>query len=394
MGVNNKEGIFDAYTQKGKEINQAYKKMKVGWLAYNPYRINVGSIGIRLQDHKNEYISPAYVVFSCNDILLPEYLFLVFKTQSFNKVINESTTGSVRQNLTIDILKKLQIPLPNIEVQKKIVADYKTKINQSEYLREKSNSVVEEVEEYLFSELGITHSIKTASNSFIQTVDFIKIERWNVDFIMNNTKLSLVNSSKYPVVKLRYLILRYQYGLSAKATKENVGIPMLRMNNIYRSFLVTEDLKYIPNSDGISNYFLKKGDLLFNGSSETPEEVGMCSVLLKEFPELYLNSFCFGFRLKKELKNDALFLSYYFRSKQGRKLFYSLAQGATRYNLSKSNFLQLEIHLPEPDEQKAIAVIFSDMDSEIETLQQQLSKYKLIKEGMMQNLLTGRVRLV
>ena len=38
----------------GKEINQAYKKMELGWLAYNPYRINVGSIGIRQQEHKNE----------------------------------------------------------------------------------------------------------------------------------------------------------------------------------------------------------------------------------------------------------------------------------------------------------------------------------------------------
>lgn len=48
LGVNNKIGIFDAYTQKGKDINQAYKKMEVGWIAYNPYRINVGSIGVSL----------------------------------------------------------------------------------------------------------------------------------------------------------------------------------------------------------------------------------------------------------------------------------------------------------------------------------------------------------
>jgi len=86
LGVNNKDGIFDAYTQKGKEINQAYKKMEIGWLAYNPYRINVGSIGIKKEENKNDYISPAYVVFSCIEKLLPEFLFLLFKTVTFNKV--------------------------------------------------------------------------------------------------------------------------------------------------------------------------------------------------------------------------------------------------------------------------------------------------------------------
>src|SRR5690606_4830152 len=44
LGVSNKTGIFDAYVQKGKDINQPYKKMEIGWIAYNPYRINVGSI--------------------------------------------------------------------------------------------------------------------------------------------------------------------------------------------------------------------------------------------------------------------------------------------------------------------------------------------------------------
>jgi len=96
LGVNNVDGIFDAYTQKGKEINQVYKKMQTGWIAYNPYRVNVGSIGIKKTEHKNEYISPAYVVFSCKENLLPEFLFLVFKTKAFNRVINDNTTGSVR----------------------------------------------------------------------------------------------------------------------------------------------------------------------------------------------------------------------------------------------------------------------------------------------------------
>lgn len=136
------------------------------------------------------------------------------------------------------------------------------------------------------------------------------------------------------------------------------------------------------------------GDLFFNTSSETPEEVGICSVILDEIENLYLNSFCFGYRLTdKEI--SGLYLSYFFRTKIGRDLMTALAQGATRYNLSKSLFNQLKILLPNSiQEQNNICDIINDMDKEIEGLVEELEKYRMIKEGMMRDLLTGRIRLI
>lgn len=136
------------------------------------------------------------------------------------------------------------------------------------------------------------------------------------------------------------------------------------------------------------------GDLFFNGSSETPEELGMCSVLVDDLENIYLNSFCFGFRFHEGVKDNGLFLSYFFRSGQGRELLYSLAQGATRYNLSKANFLKLEVVLPQTEEQTAIATVLSDMDADIAAFEARCDKTKAIKQGMMQELLTGRTRLV
>ena len=74
-------------------------------------------------------------------------------------------------------------------------------------------------------------------------------------------------------------------------------------------------------------------------------------------------------------------------------MFESLAQGATRYNLSKSNFNKVEIFVPDYNEQKAIAQILSDMDIEIKALETQLQKTQYLKQGMMQELLTGKTRL-
>jgi type I restriction enzyme S subunit len=139
---------------------------------------------------------------------------------------------------------------------------------------------------------------------------------------------------------------------------------------------------------------VNKGDLLFNGSSETPEEVAMCSFMASHVPNLFLNSFCFGFRLRDETQTDGLFLAYYLRASPGRELMKSLAQGSTRYNLSKSALLDGEVRLPLKAEQTAIATVLSDMDAELAALETRRDKTRDLKQGMMQELLTGRTRLV
>ena len=144
---------------------------------------------------------------------------------------------------------------------------------------------------------------------------------------------------------------------------------------------------------GESQNAVVKGDLLFNASSETPGDLAIGAVMGEQLDNLYLNSFCFGFRVRDENKHVPLFLAYIFRGSLGRAIMNALAQGATRYNMSKSQFLALELSIPSCDEQYAIASVLSDMDSEIAALEQRLDKIRSIKQGMMQQLLTGRVRL-
>ena len=138
---------------------------------------------------------------------------------------------------------------------------------------------------------------------------------------------------------------------------------------------------------------VRRGDIFFNTSSETPEEVGLCAVLEEDVKSVYLNSFCFGFRITD---NDVSgrFLAYWFRASAGRALMTSLAQGSTRYNLSKDAFREACVCIPPTlAEQKAIAAVLSDMDAEIAALESDRAKYECIKSGMMQELLTGKTRL-
>lgn len=185
-------------------------------------------------------------------------------------------------------------------------------------------------------------------------------------------------------------------GLSGKSKKDfdcGKAYYITFLNVLSNVKIDTSILASVDVKEGEIQNAVKKGDLFFNTSSETPEEVGMCAVLDDVIENTYLNSFCFGFRLNDDTHNP-LFLSYYLNSSIGRKIMSVLAQGATRYNLSKNNFAETIIKLPTKEEQTAIASILSDMDNEIETLEQKLEKTRQIKQGMMQQLLTGKIRLV
>lgn len=138
---------------------------------------------------------------------------------------------------------------------------------------------------------------------------------------------------------------------------------------------------------------VRSGDLLFNVSSETPDELAMCAVAQGLPSNTYLNSFCFGFRLTSAETADAFFLAYLFRSGVGRQKMSGLAQGAIRYNLSRSQFRDITLTVPVVDEQRAIAAVLRDSDEEIDVLVERLAKAKTVKTGIMQQLLTGRTRL-
>lgn len=145
---------------------------------------------------------------------------------------------------------------------------------------------------------------------------------------------------------------------------------------------------------GESQNSVMKGDLLFNASSETPGDLAIGAVMGEQLDNLYLNSFCFGFRIHDKNKYMPVFFAYYFRGSVGRAIMNALAQGATRYNMSKSQFRDLKLSIPSGNEQRAIAVVLSDMDAEIAALEQRRDKTIAIKQGMMQQLLTGKVRLL
>lgn len=138
---------------------------------------------------------------------------------------------------------------------------------------------------------------------------------------------------------------------------------------------------------------VREGDILFTGSSETPEEVAMPALVGFNLPDVYLNSFCFGYTLNDRAPFHRNFLVYLIRSDIGRQVVAPLAQGSTRHNISKRVLLRAPLPCPPLEEQRAIATALSDADALLESLDRLIAKKRAIKQAAMQQLLTGQTRL-
>ena len=122
LGVSNEIGIFIYDKLNPEETNQSYYLVKKNDFCYNPYRINVGSIGLNTFDYDNQIISGAYTVFSCDDNELnPLYLDSLFKGEEFLNYVNKKASGGVRMNFSYEDMEAWEIPLPTLDEQTNIV---------------------------------------------------------------------------------------------------------------------------------------------------------------------------------------------------------------------------------------------------------------------------------
>ena len=126
------------------------------------------------------------------------------------------------------------------------------------------------------------------------------------------------------------------------------------------------------------------GDVFFTTSSETPEEVGMSSVWLENTDNIYLNSFCFGYRPTEKI--DPHYMAYMLRSEAVRKKIIYLAQGISRYNISKNGVMQIEVPVPNINEQRLVGEYFSNLDSLITLHQRKYDRLKNVKKSMLEKM--------
>lgn len=164
-------------------------------------------------------------------------------------------------------------------------------------------------------------------------------------------------------------------GLSGK-TKEDFGhgdAQFITYMNVFSNPVANLEMTEAVEIDAKQNC-VKKGDVFFTTSSETPEEVGMSCVMPENKDNIYLNSFCFGYRPTEKFDLD--YLAYVLRADSFRQEMTFLAQGISRYNISKNKVMEVSIPIPNLEEQTMVGQYFSNLDHLITLHQRQTDFYK------------------
>ncbi|WP_343003908.1 restriction endonuclease subunit S [Bifidobacterium bifidum] len=174
-------------------------------------------------------------------------------------------------------------------------------------------------------------------------------------------------------------------GLSGK-TKEDFGHGNARFvpyTNVFDNPLADTERLEAVEIDSSQNK-VAYGDVFFTVSSETPDEVGMSSVWLSDQDDVYLNSFCFGYR--QDSTFDPHYLAYMLRSSSIRSDLTLLAQGISRFNISKNKVMELSVAVPSAAEQKQIGQYFARLDSLITLHQRKYDKLVIFKKSMLEKM--------
>ncbi|MEB8174854.1 restriction endonuclease subunit S [Staphylococcus equorum] len=177
-------------------------------------------------------------------------------------------------------------------------------------------------------------------------------------------------------------------GLSSK-TKEDFGYGnsyFITYMNVFKNTIAKANMiEKVNIQENEKQNKVKYKDILFTTSSEVPEETGMSSIWLYKESNVYLNSFCFGFRVTCD-DIEPIYLTRFLRSEKMRKQITILSQGSTRFNISKKEVMKLKIDVPNLEEQTKIVNFLSKYDSLIESQSNKIDLLKERKKGFLQKM--------
>lgn len=330
-----------------------YKVVKRNTFAYNPARINVGSIGFS-GDLDNVIISSLYVCFSTTDNVDDIFMYHFFKSDLFNRFVKRYVEGGVRQYLFYENFSSIKVNIPTIDEQKKL-ASFLSTINGWIINLEKQKDTLEEYKK------GMTQKIFTKELRF-------------------NGK----DSKKYPDWEMRKL-----KDIFLRKTKKNTNnkINHVLTNSASEGIVSQNDYfdRDIVNQNNLMNYYVVEiDDFVYNPRISTSAPVGpmkMNSLQTGVMSPLYT-----VLELKK---GNKYFYEKYFDTSLWHKYMKKVANYGARHDrmaISTSDLMDMPIPYPSEEEQAKIVDFVSSIDQLIELKVNQIKEAKEWKKGLLQQM--------
>lgn len=330
--VTNSQGFCREYFSKevASKDKTTYKIVPKGFFAYNPSRINVGSIDWQNKEDK-VIVSPLYVVFGVSKEISQNYLLYFIKSRNTMAYINTVATGSVRANLKLSMLGDFPIPVPPLADQSRIVA-----------------------------ELDLLQSIIDKQKAQLKEYDTLA---QSIFYDMFGDPVD--NEKGWEMKKLGDCCKSVSYGTSAPSSSQGKFI-YLRMNNItYGGELDLTDVKYIDlEPSDFEKYSVREGDILFNRTNSA-ELVGKTTWFHNHNP-MVIAGYIIRVRLDEMLLPT--YVSIFMNTKEMKVVLKAMGKGAVNQsNINSKELASIKIPLPPLSLQQKFA-------EKIEAIEQQKTR--------------------
>jgi type I restriction enzyme, S subunit len=316
-----------------------------------------------------DYHQRVYKISDFSPGLDGRFFFLVFSRLFYDRIMSMTAKSSV-DSVRLDMIAEMRIPLPCVAEQRAIAAA-----------------------------LGDVDALLSALDRLIAKKRDLKQAAMQ-QLLTGQTRLPGF-SGKWSDGHLANVIGALEAGVSVNSVEDDGaaghdGMYILKTSAVAGGRFVPQECKRIaPRDLGRARLNPKKQTLLVSRMN-TPDLVGECGYVDRDYPNLFVPDRLWMTRFKQESDASGLWLSYVLSTPALRRRIGAAATGTSgsMKNLSKQAFLQIPMKFPPGAEQEAIASVLADMDAELTALEQRRDKTRLLKQGMMQELLTGRTRLV
>lgn len=356
----------DAYISKGlyEDYKQRFSYPQKGDVLISA----AGTLGRTIVfEGKDAYFQDSNIVWLDTDkeLLCNEYLYHYYKVIKWG-----ASEGSTIARLYNGIICNTHIALPDVEEQKQI-ATVLSELDELMSLTEKQIAKKKAIKQGAMQELLTGKRRLPGFSGEWETFVFGDL----FDFIPNNafTRAQLSDSGKVKNIHYGDILTKFGAYISADSN----------------------EIPYIEREIDLSRFaeksYLQSGDIVIADTAED-ETVGKalevinvdCPVLAGQHTLL----------CRPKVRFSEKFLGYYLNAACYHDQLLPFIVGTKVSSISKASVAQTRLVVPKYKEQQAISCILSDMDDEITELEQKLEKYRQVKKGMMQQLLTGKIRLV
>ena len=352
--VTNSQGFCKEYF--GKEIaskdKTTYKIVPYGYFAYNPSRINVGSIDWQ-RCEEQVIVSPLYNVFSVSDSIDRQFLYYFLKSDIGRQIIQAKATGSVRDNLKINMLKEMTIPDICLEEQKRCAN-----------ILDKLQKIIE------FRKQQLNELNNLIKSRFIEM--FGDPEK---------------NPFGWDMSTIGVLISSCEAGWSGNGSqreKKDGEIAVLKVSAVTKGYFIPDECKVLDDQSNIKKYvFPQEGDLLFSRAN-TREMVGATAVITQNYPEYILPDKLWRIRFVDA--TNVWYMKYILSSKSIRAIFASVSTGTSgsMFNVSMEKFKSIAVPLPPLELQEQFAVFVTQTDKSKLAVEKSLKHLEILKKSLMQ----------